>query len=262
MNFCQTASKSLWIDTFHAYSKVCYDASEQIITLHSGNQLFQKADGADPKKMRIIPNGVDLEHFGKVVKEPDRPPTVALIGRVVPIKDIKSFLRACAILVESLPYVQVLVLGPAEEDMEYYGECQQLISHYELENSVTFTGRVKLMEYMGKIDVNVLTSISEGQPLVILEAGVSGIPTVATDVGGCREMILGHPDEDPPLGPAGAITRVSNPRETASALIRLLSDSEWYEQCSNAMKKRVETYYAINDMKRNYRELYKSMVDM
>lgn len=254
--------KSLWIDTFHAYSKVCYDASEQIITLHSGNQLFQKADGADPKKMRIIPNGVDLEHFGKVVKEPDRPPTVALIGRVVPIKDIKSFLRACAILVESLPYVQVLVLGPAEEDMEYYGECQQLISHYELENSVTFTGRVKLMEYMGKIDVNVLTSISEGQPLVILEAGVSVIPTVATDVGGCREMILGHPDEDPPLGPAGAITRVSNPRETASALIRLLSDSEWYEQCSNAMKKRVETYYAINDMKRNYRELYKSMVDM
>ncbi|MBF0380015.1 MAG: GT4 family glycosyltransferase PelF [Magnetococcales bacterium] len=254
--------KSLWIDTFHAYSKVCYDASKHIITLHAGNQLFQKSDGADEKKMRIIPNGVDLERFGKVVKEENRPPTVALIGRVVPIKDIKSFLRACAILVEALPHVKVLVLGPAEEDMDYFGECNQLIKHYSLEESVTFTGRVNLMEYMGKIDVNVLTSISEGQPLVILEAGVSGIPTVATDVGGCREMIMGHPDEDPPLGPAGAITRVSNPRETASALIRLLSDGEWYEQCSNAMKKRVEKYYAINDMKRNYRDLYKSMIDL
>ncbi|HIJ84062.1 MAG TPA: GT4 family glycosyltransferase PelF, partial [Magnetococcales bacterium] len=132
----------------------------------------------------------------------------------------------------------------------------RLIEHFHLEDMVTFTGRVNLKEYMGKIDINVLTSISEGQPLVILEAGAAGIPTVATDVGGCREMILGHPDENPHLGPAGAITRVSNPRETAGALIHLLSDQEWYDRCANAIRERVKAYYAIDDMKRRYRDLY------
>ena len=50
-----------------------------------------------------------------------------------------------------------------------------------------------------------LTSISEAQPLVILEAGAAGVPTVATDVGACREMIEGPQSEVPPLGPGGAI---------------------------------------------------------
>ena len=57
---------------------------------------------------------------------------------------------------------------------------------------MTFTGRVNLLEYLGKIDVVVLTSLSEAQPLVILEAGAAGVPVVATDVGACGEMILGQ----------------------------------------------------------------------
>ena len=69
-----------------------------------------------------------------------------------------------------------------------------------------------------------LTSFSEGQPLVILEAYACGLPVIATDVGACREMIEGRTEEDRGIGPSGIVTRVATPQETAAALVRLARD--------------------------------------
>ena len=121
---------------------------------------------------------------------------------------------------------------------------------------VRFTGRVKLDEYLGQTDVVVLTSISEAQPLVILEAGAAGIPVVATDVGACREMILGGENETPPLGPGGAITPLCHPSATAQAIAKLLTNREWYERCAGAIKERARVYYNKAVVDRIYRELY------
>ena len=63
-----------------------------------------------------------------------------------------------------------------------------------------FTGAVNIVEYLGRIHVVVLTSLSESQPLTILEAGAAGIPFVATNVGSCREVIEGRSDEQPLTG--------------------------------------------------------------
>ena len=67
-----------------------------------------------------------------------------------------------------------------------------------------------------QLDVVVLTSLSEGQPLVILEAYAAGLPVVATYVGACRELIEGGDEADRALGPSGIVTRVANPAETAA----------------------------------------------
>ncbi|MBF0108364.1 MAG: GT4 family glycosyltransferase PelF [Magnetococcales bacterium] len=249
--------RKLWIHAFQAYSLACYQACEEIITIYGGNQDFQKADGADPSRMRVIPNGIDWRRFENLVSDKGtRPPTIALIGRVVPIKDIKGFIQACAILRQSVPNARAMIMGPTEEDEDYYEECLGLVHHFHLQEMIEFTGRVNLVDYLGRIDVLVLTSISEGQPLVILEAGAAGVPTVATDVGACREMILGMPDEDPPLGPAGAVTRVSSPSETAHELVRLLTQPAWWRQCSQAIRQRVKKYYDQGTLTQTYRELY------
>ncbi|HIJ82923.1 MAG TPA: GT4 family glycosyltransferase PelF [Magnetococcales bacterium] len=249
--------RKLWIHAFQAYSKACYQACDRIITIYGGNQDFQKADGADPAKMRVIPNGIDWRRFENLVSDKGtRSPTIALIGRVVPIKDIKGFIQACAILRHSVPNTRALIVGPAEEDEDYYDECVALIHHFHLQEMIVFTGRVNLVDYLGKIDVLVLTSISEGQPLVILEAGAAGVPTVATDVGACREMIMGMSDEDPPLGPGGVVTRVSNPSETAQALVGLLTQPAWWQQCSQAIRQRVKKYYDQDTLTQTYREIY------
>ena len=136
------------------------------------------------------------------------------------------------------------------------GDSQILMNHLALSQTVTFAGRVDLADYLGRIDVIVLTSINEAQPLVILEAGAAGIPAVATDVGACREMLLGSRHENPPLGAGGAITPLSNPTATANALVKLLSEREWYEQCSRNIRERVVRYYNKADLDQTYRNLY------
>jgi glycosyltransferase involved in cell wall biosynthesis len=251
------ALKDLWVDTFVGYSKACYEACSEIITLYAGNQQFQLQDGAPPEKLKIIPNGIDWDRYSKIVQDTSpRPATVALIGRVVAIKDIKTFIRAAGLLRVTVPDVQMLVLGPTDEEKDYYAECLSLVEHLDLQKTVHFSGRVNLTDYLGKIDVLVLTSISEAQPLVILEAGAVGVPAVATDVGACREMLSGGPNEEPPLGPAGEVTPLCNPSATAQAIGKLLLDSNWYEECSRNMKARVRQYYNKAKVDRTYRELY------
>jgi glycosyltransferase involved in cell wall biosynthesis len=249
--------KDLWINTFVSYSRACYESCSKIITLYEGNQAFQIEDGAPASKLEIIPNGIDFPRYSSIERDPEEhPPRVALIGRVVPIKDVKTFIRAIANLKSMIPDLEAWILGPTDEDEEYFRDCQTLVSHLSLDGTLEFKGRVKLDEYLGRIDVIALTSISEAQPLVILEAGAAAIPSVATDVGACREMILGRSSESPALGDGGVVTELSNPTATANGLARLLMDGEFYQSCCRAIQERARRYYNKKDLDKTYRDLY------
>lgn len=253
--------RDLWIDTFTSYSRATYAACAKVITLYEGNTLLQLQDGADPEKLLVIPNGIDVAEVPPRQRN-EHAPVVALIGRVVPIKDIKTFLRAAAILRDYIPDVRVWILGPLDEDPDYVHECRTLATHLDLDATVEFKGRVALKDYYPLIDVLVLTSVSEAQPLVILEGAAVGVPAVATDVGSCREMIDGRSDEVPALGEAGAVTPLANPKATADALRRLLTDSVLYERCSRTAQARVRRYYNKAVLDASYREIYETHVAM
>jgi polysaccharide biosynthesis protein PelF len=250
--------RDLWIDTFTNYSRICYQASDHIITLFAGNQQAQLIDGATPDKMRVVPNGVDVERYGSVQRRAHDRPTIAMIGRVVPIKDVKSFLRAIAILHDTIQDLRVFIIGPTDEDPDYVQECRAMCEYLALQKTVTFTGRVNIEEYLPEIDVVAFSSISEAQPLVILEAGACGIPTVATHVGACSEMVMGKADEKPALGAGGVIVPLSNPQALAEGIFSLITDRDAYRQCSEAMRSRVATYYNKDDQHSAYRSLYAS----
>jgi glycosyltransferase involved in cell wall biosynthesis len=254
--------KDFWIDTFFGYSKLCYDACYKIITLYQGNQEYQIADGADPKKMVIIPNGVDVDKYAAIPRDHQHPPTIALIGRVVPIKDIKCYIHAASLLREKIPDLKAYIMGPTDEDKEYYQECLDLVDHLKLQNTVIFTGKVNVIDFFPKIDVVVLTSISESQPLVILEAGAAGIPCVATDSGSCPELIYGKIDENPPLGPAGAVTPLSNAGAIAENILLLLRDPHFYQACSKTIQERIRTYYNSPAVQHQYYDLYQEMIHL
>ena len=140
----------------------------------------------------------------------------------------------------------------------YFRECQTMAKGLALQDTVSFAGPVKLDDHLGSIDVIVLTSISEAQPLVILEVGAAGIPTVATDVGACREMILGDSRDTQSAGAGGAVTPLGDPTAMAHAVAQLLKDRAWYEQCSRTIKKRVLLNYNKRDLNERYRHIYKS----
>lgn len=252
----ENALQKMWTNVFYEYAKACYSHCSEIITLYGGNQKFQIADGANPLKTSIIPNGVEYDSFAAIKHKEKSHPTIALIGRVVPIKDVKTYIRTAAQLAKTHPDLEALIMGPYEEDMEYYEECKLLIESLSLQDVIKFTGRVRLVDYLDQIDVVVLTSVSEALPLVVLEAGSAAVPVVSTDVGACSEIIYGQSDESPNLGAGGKIVSLASPFETANAIAEFLGDETKRTEAGKNLQTRVKTHYNKKTIDAQYRALY------
>lgn len=250
-----------WIRQFEMMSRITYEYADEIFTLYDGNTLMQIDDGADPRKIRVIPNGIDLKRFGESAAAFDaRPPqdrfTVCFVGRVCPIKDVMTFISAMRLVADEVPDLRVRVMGPMDEDPEYAEMCQRHARQLGLADNLKFEGKVNVLEELPKVDVMVLTSISEAQPLVILEAGAVGIPTVATDVGSCSELLYGRVPEDRVLGAGGIVTPMASPGETAKAILQLYREPALRQRMRETMRERVRRFYDQRDMVSAYDEIY------
>ncbi len=249
--------RDMWIRAFEAYARTCYEGVSEIVTLYEDNQRAQALLGAPDERLTVIANGIDLRKFEGLSPAPDDArPTVALIGRVVPIKDVKTFITAASLLRARIPNVAAVVMGPVDEDPEYFEECQALVASLGLEGTIEFTGTVNILEHLSRVHVMALTSLSESQPLVILEAGAAAIPFVATNVGSCREILEGRPDEEPRLGPGGIVTSLVSPREIAEAVGDLLLDHARRRLYGETLRERVRRSYTSERAVDAYRRLY------
>jgi len=251
--------QSLWIRFFESIGKLTYATANPVIALTEGNRNRQITDGANESTLKVISNGVDLERFRKIRESKiDKPPlVVGFIGRVVPIKDVKMFIRAMRSVCEQKQEVQAWIIGGEDEDPEYASECRNLINDFELKEKIIYKGFCNTPEIMPEIGVVVLSSISEGLPLVILEAFASGRPVVATNVGACRELIEGGSDKDRALGVSGAVVNISDPEALAEEILALFNDCDYWQQTRATAIKRVEKFYNQNVLFESYRNIYR-----
>ena len=104
-----------------------------------------------------------------------------------------------------------------------------------------------------------LSSISEGQPMVALEAAAVGLPIVSTDVGSCREIIEGF-EVDPVKGRGGIVVEPCNPKAIAEALATIFLDDTLRQQMGEVLRRRVGSYYHKNRITRLYEELYDELI--
>lgn len=247
--------KNLWQSSFKAMSNICYEHADKIVSLHNKNNKIQIKEGAKTEKVLTIRNGADLSLYNfKHRKSVSNPPVIGFLGRVVKIKDVKTFIRAADITLKKYPESIFLVAGPYDEDEEYYAECVKVATLLGIENNLKFLGKVNSKEFCEQIDIMVLTSLSEGQPLVITEAAGSGVPSIATDVGGCKEMIEGG--ENDTIGAAGIVTPSSNPLKTAQAIMHMIENDDFYSSCSQNGRIRAERYYDEQLLFERYKNLY------
>lgn len=248
----------LWLKLYEGISRLSYASADPIIALFEQNRQRQIRDGADPQQTRVIPNGIDVARFVPLRDQrPEEIPLVlGLIGRVVPIKDIKTFIRAIRALTATLPGVQGWIIGPEEEDPDYVRQCKELVESLQLEQEVQFLGFQNVQDMLPRLGLLVLTSISEAFPLVIVEAFASGLPVVATDVGACREIIEGRDAEDRAIGPAGATVPIADAEAMARAAHALLSNPDRWKSAQQAGIERVERFYAQRAVIDRYREIY------
>ncbi len=252
----------LWIRNFESLGRLAYRYSNPIISLYEKNRQRQITDGADANRTKVIPNGMDPENFLSLrAQRPDKIPlVVGLLGRIVPIKDIKTFIRAMRTVATQIPEVEGWLIGPEDEDKEYVEECKNLVKSLGLENQVRFLGFQKISDILPRLGLLVLTSISEAFPLVLLEAFASGIPVVTTDVGACREIVDGKSTEDQALGSAGLVVPIADPQATAKAVLALLMDEQRWRAAQQTGIQRVEKYYTQAEVLSRYAETYEKAI--
>lgn len=250
--------RQLWIRFFEHLGYLTYQAADDIVALYEANRQRQLTDGAPEERTCNVPNGIDVARFAplRTQRPVAVPPVLCLIGRVVPIKDIKTFIRAMRGVVNRMPEAEGWIAGPEDESPEYARECHDLVAQLGLEGKVKFLGFQKLTELLPQVGLVVLSSISEALPLVILEGYAAGVPTVSTDVGSCHQLVYGLPGADAAIGASGRVVRIADPEALAGACVELLSDPALWQRTSEAAIRRVEAYYSQDMMFGRYRELY------
>ncbi len=251
--------RQMWIRFFQGLGRMTYASAAQITTLHEGNRARQLLDGAPEARTRLIPNGIHIERFSPLrdATAHNQAPIVALLGRVTPIKDIKTFIRAMCQLISLTPDAEGWIVGPDSEDPTYAQECRDLVAQLGVESSVRFLGFQRTEDILAQVRLVVLTSISEAQPLVVLEAMAAGVPVVCSDVGACRELVIGNPATHQA---AGQIVPIANPMATANAMHHLLANPSAWHSARAAGIARVEAEYTDALMMERYQQLYEDVI--
>ncbi len=227
-----------------------YRNADLITPCNEYNQRWEKRLGADPAKLRTVYNGVDPTRFPQAEGEPDEP-TLVFVGRIDPLKDLHTLLRAFALVLEELPTARLRIFGGAPAGGEWYLEqCVALVEQLGIGASVTFEGPTQATaEAYAAGHVVVLSSISEGLPFTVIEAMACGRPNVGTEVGGVGEAI----------GDTGVVVPPRRPPEFAQACVALLTDHERRRELGKAARERALELFTIARAVDTFNEIYRTV---
>ena len=254
------AYKNIWIDQFRKMSTLAYERADLITSLYEHARELQVDLGCPAEKTMVTPNGVAVDHLqalpGKTEEDAGKF-NIGAILRVTPIKDVKTMIQAFSFAKEREPRLKLWIMGPCDEDEAYAKECFEQVEALGL-TDVVFTGRIDIRDYLGRMDVTILTSISEGQPLTILESYAAHVPVIATDVGNCSGLIYGVKDD---FGPAGILTHIMNVEEIAQAMVDMARNEAMRLRMGESGYKRVMSAYRIEHMRATYRKIYGEFAD-
>lgn len=191
-----------------------------------------EAYGANPRKIAIVPGGVNLETFepGSRVAARRRlglgpEPTLLFVGRIQRLKGIDILVRAAAALRDDIGPLKVLIVGgtgqQSSEETRELARIQEIVSRLQLGNVVQFVGAVeqsKLADYYRAANVTVMPSTYESFGLVAVESMACGTPVVASRVGGLATVV--RDDEN------GALVPWRDPHLFADRIRAILTDTE------------------------------------
>lgn len=247
--------KNIWIEQFHKMSLLAYRDADLVTSLYAHARELQVELGCPVEKTMVTPNGIRTDRLADLPQKTQEDKEFINIGavlRVTPIKDVKTMIQAFAYAKERQPKLKLWIMGPTDEDEEYAQECFDLVETLQVQD-IVFTGRIDVRDYLGRMDITILTSISEGQPLTILESYAAHRPVIATDVGNCRGLIYGEDDD---FGEAGILTHIMNIEEIAHAMLELAGDGAKRRQMGENGYQRLMKKYRIEDMKATYEKIY------
>ena len=186
---------------------------------------------------------------------PPGSPVVGMVARLAPAKDYDTLIAAAQRVVAVHPEVRFLIVGDyagAETYRRHFARVLEQVGARGLSANFVFTGhREDVADLLGVFDVFVLSSHTEGLPLVILEAMSHGIPVVATAVGGIPEIL-----QD---GVTGYLHPPGDAATLAARLLELLGDRELAGRLGEAGRQHVAAYFGFDQAMERFRQLYRRL---
>ena len=215
--------------------------STQLVTISkavSSNML-----GKEVKKVHIVPNAVSTSFFNDV---PDRKHArkkfdlsqngriIGVPGTLRPMKGHPFFLHAVAPLLDAHPDLFIAITGDGED--KYVRELKELVDALHIGARTRFLGSIDDMpSFYRACDVVCIPSVAEPFGRTVIEAFATGVPVVATDVGGIKE-IVDHEKN-------GLLIPYGNQEALTTALMRILDDKDLSDRLSTSARQKAESHY-------------------
>ncbi len=211
---------------------VAFRMSRQIVANSADvAEFIVRSYGAPRERISIVPNGIDTDKFRPHPERSLERPLIVTAGRLVEQKNHALFLRAARVLRERLPHAWFAIAGEGPLRAELEGLAFSL----GLQGVVEFLGERDDLEFvLPRAHVFWLTSRWEGMPNVLLEAMACGLPVVATDVGGCRELLGGSP--------AGVVVPPDSVADFVENTVRWLLSDEAFSAAAREARRRAEEF--------------------
>jgi glycosyltransferase involved in cell wall biosynthesis len=242
--------KAFMLGFYRELNSLGYRAADLITPCNQYNRRWEERGGADGDRIRTVYNGVDPHAFPHAGPEP-AVPTLTWCGRVDPIKDLETLLRAYAMVRAELPETRLRLFGPVPPGGEAYRtRLEKLAAELGVTDGLTFEGRItEVWRAYAAGHVVMLSSISEGFPFSIIEAMSCGRTTVSTDVGGVREAV----------GDTGIVVPPREPEKMAAAALTLLRDDERRLDLGELSRQRVIDRFTLRRSVDAFRTVYQQL---
>lgn len=173
------------------------------------------------RKIDPIVNGIcNMDQFEPIPEITSKLPTVTMLSHVQYVKDIKTSLLAADVVINEWKFedYRLEIFGGLDRAPSYTVECQELLASKGLHGRVLFQGYGNPKQVLAKTWLFMNSSISEGLPLAIGEAALTGAPIVCTDVGATK-LVLQDPEDSSKL--YGEVILPNRPRDLARAQIEV-----------------------------------------
>ncbi len=236
-----------------------YHLADAVFAISSEVRKFYcDQTGFPAERMKIIHNGIDVQRIDEADAEGVREelgiaPNDFVFGTIARLdltKDTITLVRAFAAvaLPRRNPRIKLLIVGDGEER----SKLEEFIDKLDLNRAVIFTGmRRDVPRLLKAMDVFVLSSVSEGMPLTVLEAMAARLPVVATEIGALPELV-----EE---GKTGFLVPIRHAVAIADRLEEFLANRQLAKSFGEAARYKVEREFTLEQMLQNYAELYESL---
>lgn len=226
---------------------------------HAVAEFYKAKTHISPDKLLVIPNGIDLEGYPASNAPPiDLSPLgispqrrlACFVGRLEPQKGVQWLVETARQWLEKTPGCDLLIVGEGPQRKLLESITQSI----NIGSRVHFAGwRADVLQILARCELLVLPSAWEGMPNVVMEAMSSGLPVVACDVEGVREL----------LGPATEPQMVAH-GDTAALVAKitaLVNDAELARRLGDENRCRIKSHFSLASMVRAYEGLWESLVE-